>query len=584
MSANELLYAPEVSNDFPKNDPWVILIVDDDLEVHSITKLALHDFIYDRRGLLFLSAYSAAEATSIFETREDIALVLLDVVMETDTAGLDFAKVVRERFRNDQVRIIIRTGQPGISPERYVIDHYDINDYKEKTELTADRLYTVIRSSLSQYKHIMELENKTKEVNEINQNLESRIELRTRQLREAKKIAEDSTRSKSEFLAMMSHEIRTPMNGVLGMLELLDSSELNTTHRNYVHVAQSSTTSLLNLINDILDFSKIEAGKMDLEMLEFDLEYELDIFVKSIAFKTEEKGLKLILNTDNITHRNIIADPGRLRQILTNLVGNAVKFTHKGQIEINVALYKENETHGHLRIDVTDTGIGIPADKLETLFEAFIQADGSTTREYGGTGLGLSITKNLCNLMDGSIGVKSTLGEGSTFSVDLQVKLGGDQIILVNQTVASDDQEAWPASARILVVDDNDVNLLVAQSYLETFGLNVDVASRGMEAIELIKNASDFQPYTLVLMDCLMPEMDGYETTSQIRLGRAADANKQIPIIAMTANAMSGDREKCILSGMDDYMTKPVTKSSLRAVLRKWILKDKHSNNHDVLC
>ncbi len=571
MLADELLYAPEEYDDSFNKKPWLILIVDDDHEVHLITKLALRDFSYDGRKIQFLSAHNAAEAISIFEINSDIAVVLLDVVMETDTAGLDLVKVIRGRFQNDRVRIIIRTGQPGTSPARFVIDHYDINDYKEKTELTAESLYITIRTSLAQYKQIVDLQNSKNEIKEINQNLESTIKIRTKELIEAKKIAEESARAKSEFLAMMSHEIRTPMNGVLGMLELLEETELNPTQSHYIEVAQSSTTSLLSLINDILDFSKIEAGKMDLEMVEFDLIQELNIFVDSIAFKTRAKGLKFILNTDHVLHRNIITDPGRLRQILTNLVGNAVKFTHEGQIEINVSLVKENSTHGHLHIDVKDTGIGIPADRIDSLFEAFIQGDGSTTRKYGGTGLGLSITKNLCQLMDGFINVTSTVGSGSTFSVDLCIKLGSNELIKNKDDSTTIDQDVWPESTHILVVDDNEVNQLVAQSYLETFGVSVDVASGGMEAIELIKNATS-RPYSIVLMDCLMPEMDGYETTSQIRSGRAGENNKEIPIIAMTANAMIGDREKSILSGMDDYITKPVTKSFLQAVLKKWIL------------
>jgi CheY-like chemotaxis protein/anti-sigma regulatory factor (Ser/Thr protein kinase) len=309
---------------------------------------------------------------------------------------------------------------------------------------------------------------------------------------------------------------------------------------------------------------------MDLEMLEFDLKHDLEMFARLMTFKTEEKGIKLILNTDDITHCNIITDPGRLRQLLTNLVANAVKFTHEGQIQINVALQKENETHGRLRIDIADTGIGIAADKIAMLFEPFTQADGSTTRTYGGTGLGLSIVKKLCEIMGGTISVKSTPGEGSTFRIDLPVKLTEGKIILVNETAASDDHNRWPESTRILVVDDNDVNLLVAQSYLKEFGVLVEVASSGAEAIKLLVDAKE-QPYSLVLMDCLMPQMDGYETTSRIRLGHAAEANKKIPIIAMTANAMQGDREKCIDAGMDDYITKPVTRRALQAVLRKWI-------------
>lgn len=570
MVADELVYVPEEYDITSQQNPWPILIVDDDPEVHTITKLALHNFSYDGRKLLFLSAHSLAEAVSCFETYRNIAVVLLDVVMETDSAGLDLVEIIRGRFQNDHIRIIIRTGQPGVSPARFVIDHYDINDYKEKTELTADQLYITIRSSLAQYKQIVDLAHKKNEIKKINQNLESTIEIRTKELIEAKQIAENSARSKSEFLAVMSHEIRTPMNGVFGMLELLEETELNPTQRHYIEVARSSTTSLLNLINDILDFSKIDAGKMELEMVEFDLLQELETFVRSIAFNTQGKGLKILLNTDNVTHRNVIADSGRLRQILTNLVGNAVKFTHEGEIRINVSLQPETTALARLYIDVIDTGVGIPVDRIDSLFEAFIQADGSTTRQYGGTGLGLSITKNLCQLMGGSIKAANNKETGSTFSVDLQVQLGSDKPIIAERNALSNDH-VWPESTRILVVDDNEVNLLVAQSYLEAFGIHVDIALSGHEAIELIQKCGEHQPYSMVLMDCLMPKMDGYETTSKIRSGDAGNDNKTIPIIAMTANALSGDREKCIASGMNDYITKPVTKKVLQAALKKWI-------------
>ena len=400
-----------------------------------------------------------------------------------------------------------------------------------------------------------------------------------KQLLIAKDAAEASARAKSEFLAAMSHEIRTPMNGVLGMLGLLEHSNLNALQRHRVHVAQNSATSLLGLINDILDFSKIEAGKMDLEMLEFNLQDELEAFVEVIGFKAHEKGLEVILNTSKIEHHNIIADPGRLRQILTNLVSNAIKFTHEGKIVIDVSLSVNDENYGRLHIDITDSGIGISSDKLKTLFDPFTQADGSTTRKYGGTGLGLSIVKRLCELMNGSIHVVSSLNEGSTFSVDLEVGLG-DETLIHSRKKSPQDQDTssidiiWPADTRILLVEDNPTNQIVAQGILETIGLSTDIAVNGIEAIASIRMAKSLHhPYSIVLMDCQMPEMDGYDATRAIRAGEAGESNKTIPIIAMTANAMSGDREKCFAAGMDDYITKPVSFEMLKSTLMKWIMK-----------
>lgn len=396
------------------------------------------------------------------------------------------------------------------------------------------------------------------------------------ELIEAKEAAEASARSKSEFLATMSHEIRTPMNGVLGMLSLLERSSLDITQRHQLSIAIDSATSLLGLINDILDFSKIEAGKMDVELLEFDLKKELENFVESIGFKAQEKGISLDLNLSDIHYPFIVFDPSRLRQILINLVGNAVKFTAHGGVHIKASLKPTNTHEGELKIDICDTGIGISKEKIAVLFNSFTQADSSTTRQYGGTGLGLSIVKRLCELMGGRIHVQSVLGEGSCFSLEFRVKLGSvAHETKKNESIASesvDNMVEWPSKTRLLLVEDNATNQMVAQGMLNFLGLHADIAFNGLEALEAIKIANSIQPYSLVLMDCQMPEMDGYETTRAIRMGEAGNDNRNIPIIAMTANAMQGDREKCVAVGMNDYIAKPIDLEVLRTTLKKWLV------------
>ena len=407
--------------------------------------------------------------------------------------------------------------------------------------------------------------------------MQKRINERTKNLIDAKEAAEASTLAKSQFLAAMSHEIRTPMNGVMGMLQLLEHSTLNDSQRKNVSIAQSSANSLLGLINDILDFSKIEAGKMDFENIAFDLHDEMDAFIKIMVLKAQEKGLELILNTTQLPQGMIISDPGRLRQIVTNLVSNAIKFTAKGKITLTVALKKEDSTHGHLYIDVMDTGIGIAQEKIESLFEMFTQADGSTTRQYGGTGLGLAIVKKLSELMGGTISATSTLNEGSTFSVNILVELADPCIVNKEQKASKNstigqENSVWPAQTNILLVDDDPVNKMVAEELLKVIGLQIHTASNGAQALEILK-APQNKPYTLVLMDCQMPVMDGYEASHAIRNGEAGERYKNIPIIAMTANAMAGDREKCLLWGMSDYISKPIDINELQNALKKWVFE-----------
>ncbi|MDY0005201.1 MAG: ATP-binding protein [Spongiibacteraceae bacterium] len=395
-----------------------------------------------------------------------------------------------------------------------------------------------------------------------------------------KQRAEEYSQAKTEFLAHMSHEIRTPLTAISGIAEILNKkiSEIDPRHHRLLSTLLTSSTSLKDLVNDVLDFSKIESGDIELSEEMFRLDIMLEEVVSMMALKANEKGINFLCDFKVAAGRELLGDRGRIRQIVVNLIGNAIKFTDSGGVSVHVDI-EERDQQTFLRADVTDTGIGIAAEDFDLVFERFKQADSSVSRRYGGTGLGLSISRNLARIMGGDIFVSSTLGVGSTFSLVLPAHLmpvedardTSDQVVEALSGQIRQTLSRWtPERGRILVVDDYEGNIVVLGCLLDELGADYDVARSGVEALKKWQEA----PYRLILMDIQMPEMDGYTTVAEIRREEAMSGRPRTAIVGMTAHALAGDGERCLEVGMDDYLPKPLVEADFKRVLLRLLVEN----------
>jgi signal transduction histidine kinase/ActR/RegA family two-component response regulator len=441
-------------------------------------------------------------------------------------------------------------------PQRLTIaaTMYLIGLYLAFTGLVAERL----RSRFLQAMHT------ARELVDSLEQKQRALELQSHDLEEARVRAEQANVAKAQFLATISHEIRTPMNGVLGTTELLLASPLDPGQRRLAETAQHSAAALLALIDDVLDLSRIEASKLTLHETTFDLRALVHETVDLMATTARDKPITLSCAISRQLPERVQGDPFRLRQVLVNLLHNAVKFTDRGRVVLEVTVLEVMQDAVELRFSVRDTGIGIAEDQFDSVFDAFTQVDASSTRRHGGSGLGLAIVKELADLMGARVGVDSQLDQGSTFWFELRLKTGAEPPAAPAASPAEQVDIIVPP-ARILLVEDDAVNRMVVTAMLEKMGCVVDVAGDGEAACSALAQ----QRYDLVFMDCHMPVMDGFEATRRIR-DPARGGDMRTPIVALTADALAGDRERCLAAGMDDYMTKPVSMAQLSAMVQRW--------------
>jgi two-component system, sensor histidine kinase len=511
--------------------------------------------LIDRDRLWFKAKVGIEQEQTSRDAAFSSYAILGSEIMTVSDASLD-ERFVANPLVNSAPSVRFYAGVPLLTPEGYALGTLAVLDYVPRT-LTPEQ-----QAALGK----------------LTDQVMGRIELR-RQLREAKQSAEElkqalvkadeAFRLKSKFVAGMSHEIRTPLNGVIGMTGLLLDAQLSPARRELAQIARTSAESLLVLINDILDLARIEAGELTVEATPFDLHAVVNEAAEILFVGAQAKGLQLSIHYAPDAPRLLIGDAERIRQILVNLAGNAVKFTSVGQVSIQVDCLHQTTDGAQVRVSVQDTGIGIAPEQLTHLFDPFTQAATATSRRYGGTGLGLAICHRLAQLMNAPLEVQSALGKGSTFSLTLDLPIASDAVTVPE---SKEDDFAGPITAvihvgpiRLLVVEDNAINQRVTQLMLEKQGRHIDLAANGIEALRMLEQTT----YDLILMDCRMPEMDGFEATRRIR--ERERGGPRTPIIALTASALEGDRQQCLAAGMDDFLAKPVQRDDIEHMLARYL-------------
>jgi hypothetical protein len=576
FAEDDVLFAPDEEKTSSCDDYWKILIVDDEREIHTVTELALRNFSFEGKGLQFLHAYSGAEAARIITEHSDFAVIFLDVVMESDHAGLEVVKMIRTEAGNKLVRIILRTGQAGMVPERDVIVDYEINDFKTKTELTAQKLFTSFVASLRNYRDLVAieinrrgLEDSSLENARLYANLEVKVCERTIELAEkneamlkAMEKAEEATKSKSEFLANMSHELRTPLNAIIGYSEMLEEEMGDLGAEELIpdiKKIHSAGHHLLGLINDILDISKIEAGRMDLYLETIAVANMLNDVTAIIAPLVEKNHNHLVVAcTDEVGE--LFADLTKVRQMLFNLLSNACKFCADGDIALN-ARRERCEDGDWLIFEIADSGIGMTGEQLGRMFQAFTQADSSTTRKYGGTGLGLNISRAFSRMMGGDITVASEYGKGTTFTIRIPAVVEDQKhnAVVDAAAAADDDEESQSDSGLplVLVIDDDPVVRDILGRTLRQNGFAMCQASNGEEGLRL---ARERQP-RLITLDVMMDGMDGWSVLSALK---ADPATHDIPVMMLT---VTPDEAMSYALGATHCLTKPLDRQHLMKIL-----------------